>query len=858
MEANHGLSAQQVSSEDVLKQLVSFNFSEISVADVLKEIEKATGVSFSYSSRQISSDQKTSFQVEQVTLEEALNTLFAKIEVTFSQVEGKLILKKKPVTEARSIVTLHGYVTDAATGETLLGATILVRELHEGTATNPYGFYSASLPVGDYTLMVSYIGHVSVVKKISLQEDIGVNLQLSPNISELAELVITTDDSIARAEGLHNNIAPLDKVAILNKPSLFGEADVVKSLDLVPGVQLFRDGSTFFNVRGGDRDQNQILVDDAPIYNPSHFLGLFSSLSPEAIKDIQLYKGDLPASVGGRIASVLDIKTREGNLKRFGAEGNLSLISGRLTVEGPIKKEQSSFFVTGRRSIIGGLIKAANPDLSSLYFSDFNAKANVKLNANNRLYLSIFGGTDDFLAGAGIRWQNRATSLRWNHSFGSRLFSNTTFYTSRYDYQLRATDEIIWKNHISNASLKSDLTFFKTLNTTLKFGINVSGHNFNPGNVENSSGEIPAWAPFVPKRNASELVLYGNADKKLSEKLLITYGARLSSWTNFGRTIEYEFDKNYAVIDSVIIEDRSNYNEFSNLEPRLSLSYFGTKYSSFKLNYTRAVQYLMLISNSISPFNNLEVWLPASINLKPQIADQASVGWFYEKNVLRLGIEAYYKHLTNQVDYISQARLLLNPHLEGELRAGRGEAYGLETTVTKTSGQLTGWVSYSYSRSFRQIEGINNGEVYASLSDKPHQFLVNGTYLASQRLNLSGTFYVSSGAPVTTPTAFYQFQGRVVPVYGAKNNDRLPVYHRFDVSLRYQLNKRARSYLHYLSFSLFNLYSQKNSILENFNKIETPDGEFVVPAGTNTENRVISTRLFVYTVVPSVTYSFKL
>ena len=649
----------------------------------------------------------------------------------------------------------------------------------------------------------------------------------------------------------------MDHEKVILKTAAMGETDVIKSLDIIPGIQLFRDGSTFFNVRGGDRDQNQILLDEAPIYNPAHFMGLFSSIMPESIKDMKMYRGDFPAELGGRLSSVLDIKTRDGNLQQFGASGSIGLISGRLALEGPIAKGKSSYFISGRRSYIQGIVESADPDFDELYFSDFTAKANVWINKNNRIFLSTYLGKDKFRSDGGIEWGNKAGTFRWNHIFSDRLFANTTLYSSKYEYSLEQSSEFIWKNHISNVSLKMDFTNYLNLSNTLKFGLKLSGHNFNPGNVEDENGAIPVGQPFVPKRNATEFSLYVSNDQKINDAWLISYGARLSTWTNFGKTIEYTIDDNFVVVDSTTYDTRDAYHDEGYFEPRVSVTHLIDARNILKFNYTRSVQYINLISNSISPFNNLEVWMPSGVNIKPQIADQVSMGWYRTTEDWQWSLEAYHKKLQNQLDYVNQASILLNPHLESELRAGNGRAYGFETSLIRRSGVWTGSVTYTYSKSLRKIDGINNGEEYVSLWDKPHQFSINANWKRSARTTFSGTLYISSGGPITTPTSFYEYSGKTVPIYNSRNNDRLPVYHRFDMSINWQLNKTERKFNHYLSFSVFNLYAQKNSILLNFNKIEDGD-KHVVPVNTQGASPVVSSQVFVYNIVPSISYSFKL
>ncbi len=848
------LSLHVYGQDDVFDKKVNLNLKKTPLSDVLDQIAEQVGISFSYSTRNIPINDKVTLRIEEKTLRETLDEVFLGMKIEYLWIEGKMILRKakKTADEDRSF-TISGYLRDQSDGESLIGATVLVEELGAGTIANAYGFYSLSLPAGRYTIKYSYIGYEEMVENVSLNTDINLNLDLNTSTAFLQEIIITPSDSAQLVDNIHSNVTLLDNATILQKPSALGEPDVIKSLDVLPGIQLFRDGSTFFNVRGGGRDQNQMLVDEAPIYNPAHLLGLFSSFMPEAIKDIKLYKGNAPADFGGRISSVMDIRTRDGNLKNFGMTGRLGLISTRLAIEGPIKKDASSFFLSGRRSHIKTLL--ASEDLDEFVFSDLTGKVNLKINDKNRLFLSVFSSNDEYLQDEGLTWQNIAGTIRWNHVFNDRLFSNTTFYSSRYDYKMISSPVVTWENHIANASLKTDFTFYKNPSSTLKFGFKLSGHNFNPGNLE---GAPENGAPFVPKRNASEFSLYYSNEKQFSEKWLLTYGFRLSSWTNFGRTIEYQIDNNYQVVDTTTYETRDSYNDYSNLEPRLKLTHILDDRNFINFNYARSAQYLNLISNSISPFNNLEVWLPASINIQPQLADQVSVGWTHDREQWQLTVEGYYKAMQNQLDYANQAQLLLNPQFEAELRSGNGNAYGLETMFTKKTGKFTGTLTYVYSRSTRKINGINNDRRYPAVSDRPHQLAVNAILKKSPRTNFSGTLLVSSGAPITTPTSFYQFSGRTVPIYAEKNNNRLPTYHRLDLGWQHRLNRTEQKFNHYLTVSIFNFYSQRNSILRSFNKIVLENGDFRVPTTINNAKRLTPTHRFVYQAVPAISYSFKL
>ena len=841
---------------DPFQQQVSLHCEQCTISKLLDELTEKLSVTFSYSSRTLPVNRKLTLHVDNQPLSVVLDELLLGLQVEYSWTAGKVVLRKSnPDSNPPPTGTISGYLRDRENGETLIGATVYLRSINQGTVTNSYGFFSLTVPQGRYEIEYAYIGYETQVRPITLSENIQENISLQSDVSMLAELVIKPSDSLQNMDNLLSNANQIRMENVLKKPPPLGEPDVIKSLESQPGVGLYRDGSTFYNVRGGGRDQNQILVDEAPIYNSAHLLGLFSSFLPEAIKDLKLYRGTAPARYGGRVSSVMDIYTRDGNMQHFGGEGRLGLVSTQLAVEGPFKKDKSSFFLAARRSIIGGLLRGVGVNLNELYFADFTAKANLSLNKKNRLFISTFSSKDEYLNNGGLRWENKAGTIRWNHIFSDRLFLNTTFYTSKYEYQLLPGNGLIWKNHITNATLKADFSFYKDPKTTRHFGAKLSGHNFNPGNVQVINGPEVV---LVPKKNAAEFSMYLSNEKKLSERWQLNYGFRLSSWSNYGRTIEYVVGENYQIVDTLILENRSRYNKYANLEPRINLSYLAGPNHLLKFNYSRNVQYLNLISNSISPFNNLEVWLPASINIKPQIADQFTLGWVHQKQHWQLEVETYYKNLNNQLDYSNHAQLLLNPLLESQLRFGKGHAYGLEATILKKTGKWKGSASYTYSRALRKIQGINNNRIYPALWDIPHRVDVNLGYEKSNRVTFSGALTISTGAPNTTPTSFYRYSGRVVPYYESKNNGRLPTYHRFDLAWIYRINKREQRFNHFLTISMFNFYGQKNSILQSFNKIQLEDGSFQTPTDLNQEVFISPTHRFVYRVIPSINYSFRL
>jgi len=795
--------------------------------------------------------------------------------IEFIAVEDHIVLRPKiaksekqsvspPIEKPHGNYTLHGTLRDAVSGEVLIGATIWIPTLSKGTMTNAYGFYSLTVPEGKHTARLSYIGYKSKEIALDLKADRKADLSLEREISILPEILIEASafsGSIEQTQASRVNLRP---ASVENMPAMMGEGDVVKSLQMVPGIQLFADGSTMFHVRGGSRDQNLILLDEAPIYNPSHLLGLFSTISPEAAKDIKVYKGNIPIWQGGRISSLIDIYTNDGNMKKSGFSGSLGLISTRLAVEGPLKKDRSSFFLSGRFSHIKWFVQQFAPGTSKLYFYDINGKVQFQVNNNNRLYFSFYSGSDYFSSdnNSAITWGNFAATIRWNHIFNSRLFSNTTLYSSKYDYNLftSVSDNNRWHSSIANLSLKTDFSWFVNPEFNIKYGVSFSTHYFDPGNYTLGSGAPTGQVPSVSTRYANEITAYAGNEHTFYERLSISYGLRFSLWMNAGPGTEYQFDKDYNPVGSQKYEAGDIYHTYSNIEPRIELAYRLLKREVFNLYYTRSVQNMHLITNSISPFTSFEFWLPSGPNLQPQLGDQVGAGWVhqFENREMELSIDGYYKWMHNQIDYKDHASMILNPLIEGELRFGKGWSYGAEIMLRKTKGKLSGWLSYYYARSFRKIQGINNSHTFTAFSDRPHSISVVLNQMLSKRLVFSANWFYSTGTPVTTPSGFYNYNGHTVPLYEARNNQRLPDYHRLDLSLNIQLNRPDRKFKHKLNISIYNVYGRKNPVYVNFNKTELGNGEVKVPGDLFPSPKLLPTQTFIYGFIPSVSYQFKL
>ena len=838
---------------------ISLDLKDVTVEEVLAIISRNAGVTFSYNPKRIEASRKITYQARDKPLVAVLEDLSVLAGLDYEWVEGKVVLKPRQSAHAVSPhVTLSGFIKDEGNGEVLIGATVIIESLQVGVSSNAYGFYSLTVPKGNYTVTYSFVGFDRLVKVVDLNASVMETVSLRATTSWLEEIVVSayTPSVVSTVQLGKSSIKP-DQVT--EKPALMGETDVVKALEAVPGVKFHSDGSTFYYVRGGNRDQNLILVDDAPIYNPSHLLGLFSTLIPEAINDMSLYKGSMPASLGGRLSSVMDVRTKVGNDRHFQASGDLGLLTSKLTLEGPIRKEKSSFMLSGRVSRVKWFFEQGNDDIDRFNFFDLTGKVNFNIDEKNKLFFSFYTGSDNyFTSNNGIEWSNLAGSIRWSHIFNRRLFLNTTLAGSVYDYFLhtdRATNTR-WNSHISNLNLKSDFTYFLSPTQEITFGLSFAGYNFNPGNLTTG---IPGFiAPVVSVRNSEEFVLYANHEIRLGKRLGLSYGLRLSTWANRGGAFEILYDGARNPTDTLFFEKSDRYIDFDNVEPRITWSYFINENTSLKANFSRQVQNIHLISNSISPFTSLEVWLPSSFNIQPQRANQVSVGAyrFMPDRGISVDAEIFYKKMFNQIDYEGHAETLLNPLIERELRFGQATAYGMELQARKETGRLRWWLGYSYSRAKRKFDGVNGGRQFNAFYDRPHQVNVALSYDFGPRWKASLNWNYYTGAPFSAPVSFFQVNGLEVPVFGSTNNDRLPDYHRMDISATRKLNRRPHQrFQHDLSFSIFNLYGRKNLLFINFNKTEEA-GNFKIPANLLDAERV-SSQLFLFGFIPSVTYNFK-
>ena len=748
--------------------------------------------------------------------------------------------------------TISGTVRDGKNGELVIGATIKVEEDPSINITaNEYGFYSLSLPQGNYTIAVAYGGYENYRQTVQLDQNVKLDLILTEQkekVSQIEEVVISAVKKDKNLTSAQMGTETLSIKSIEKLPVLFGEKDVLKTIQLLPGIKSNGEGSSGFSVRGGATDQNLILLDEAPVYNASHLLGFFSTFNSDALKDASIIKGNSPAQYGGRLSSVMDVKMKDGNNKNYNVNGGIGLISSRLSVEGPIQKEKSSFIVSGRRTYADVFLKATDDFKDSkLYFYDLNLKANYQINENNRLYISGYFGRDVLGLGNTFStdWGNTTATLRWNSIINSKLFSNTSFIYSNYDYKVSLTSNdntFGLDSQIQDWNLKQDFSWFAGNKHSVRFGLQSIYHTITPSSASGTSmSSFPRNS-----RYSWENALYINDDFKATEKLTLNYGLRLSMFSVLGGDTFNTYD-NGVLTDSEFLEKGKFGKTYVNLEPRITANYRINEVSSIKGGYARNTQNLHLLSNSSSG-NPTDQWIGSSYSVKPEIADQISAGYSrnFNNNNYEINAEVYYKSMQNQIDFKNGAEITFDAaaDVEGELLFGKGRAYGLEIIAKKKSGKLTGWISYTLSKTERKINGINDNDWYNARQDKTHDLSVVATYELNQKWSFSGLFLYSTGNAVTFPTGKYELQGQTIFQYSKRNADRMPAYHRMDLSATYEPNKNKR-WKSSWSFGIYNVYGRENAYTIAFE--DNPNNP-----GTT---RAMQTSLFKF--VPNITYNFK-
>ena len=753
---------------------------------------------------------------------------------------------------AQKSYTLNGVIKSKNTGETLIGASIkLLGKVQAATSSNAYGFYSLNIPEDIYQIEISYIGYTTITKQILVKANLKEDFNLE-EFNNLNEVVIT---SVKRNENLTKAQMGIEKLNIKdiqNVPVLFGEKDILKTLQLLPGIKSAGEGNSGFYVRGGATDQNLILLDEAPVYNASHLLGFFSTFNSDAIKDATIYKGGMPAQYGGRLSSVLDVRMNDGNKKQTTFEGGVGLISSRLKIEGPFVKDKSSFMVSGRRTYADAFL-AFSPDTTLrgniLYFYDLNAKANYQLDDKNTLYLSGYFGRDKLGLNNtfGFNWGNATGTLRLNHLFSNRLFSNTSLIMSKYDYQIEnllSGNEFKVSSSINDFNLKQDFSLALAQTHELKFGFEGIHHTISPGQISSpitsSVNELK-----IEKRKGLEMAAYISDTYTLKDRINFIYGLRVSSFSVLGGSTYKTFTEEGNEISTKFYKNGALVKTYLNIEPRFATSFQLDNTKSIKASYARNVQNLHLMSNSTAT-SPTDLYIMNSLNTKPELADQFSFGYFnnFKDNNYEFSAEVYYKSMENQIEYRNGTDLRGNKNVEADLVYGKGRAFGIELFFKKKYGKFNGWIGYTISKTERQFNLVNDGNWFNAKQDKPHDISFVGIYKLNNRWIFSSTFVYSSGSAVTFPIGKYKLDGQTIFYYGERNGNRTPDFHRLDVSatLESKPNKKFNSSW---NFGIYNLYNRKNPFSIEFK--ENPDDR--------SQTQAVQRSLF--GVIPSITWNFK-
>ena len=750
------------------------------------------------------------------------------------------------LTQAQQRVTLSGTVRSAENGENLIGVAVAIPALNTGTTTNTYGFYSISVPVGSYTIQYSYVGFGTQQQTVDLTKSTKLNINLAASSQELGEVVIQAGNLEEKLKTTQMSVDQLTSAQAKLMPALFGEVDIIKTLQLKPGVQSGGEGSAGLYVRGGGPDQNLFLLDEATVYNASHLFGFFSIFNSDAVRSVDLYKGGFPAQFGGRLSSVVDVKLKEGNNKQFAASGGIGLIASRLTIEGPIQKNKSSFIISGRRTYVDLFTKLVNkinednPDFNPIpgyYFYDFNAKANFDLGANDRVYVSGYLGND--LIGFrnsgfnfNFNWGNKAATLRWNHIFNPKLFSNTSFTASSYRYKVaNALQDFSFdlSSNIKDLTFKTDFDYLPGRAHSFKFGAMATRHKFEVGRLKAGTEDQAVSFSSGSNFQGLEYGLYAGDEYAPAPSLTFNYGLRLSGFYN-------------------------GQNNFNGLEPRFAVRYSLNESLSLKASYTRMMQYVHLVSNSGASLPT-DIWYPSNKVVQPQRSQQVAVGVskLFGNGKYLFTNEVYYKRMRKQIDFRDGAQLFANENLNAEFLFGKGRSYGNEIYIEKKEGRTTGWIGYTLSWSYRQFADINEGRWYPNRYDRRHDISVVALHQLKPRLHLTGTWVYGTGNAFSVPVARLIVQGLpgddpgFVPVYSERNSYRQAAYHRMDLGLVYKLRpKRGESDL---TFSVYNAYNRRNPYFVYFEQLENE------AEGITTGFRARQVSLF--PVIPAITYNFK-
>lgn len=835
--------------------LISIYKRQATMKEVLNDIEQKTGcVCFFPEDVKQEMNRRVSLKVANQPLKYVLDELFKQTDLSYqllgkqiSITRGKKVAKSISSTVSKRVI-LRGIVTDRETKKPLPNVNIFIEQLKTGTVTGDEGAYAINLPQSTYRMRISYIGYKEQYVTVNLSNATEYNIELQSD-TQLNEVLVTADRKDENVSRTNMGVEKLSISEIRRMPALMGEVDVIKAIQLLPGVQPTAEGSSGYSVRGGSADQNLIVLDNATVYNASHMFGFFSVFNNDVVQNVELYKGDMPMKYGGRLSSLLDVQLKDTYTDKVKGNGGIGLISSRLMLEGSLGKK-TNWLIAGRRSYADLFLKASSDEQvkkTVIYFYDLNAKLSHRFSATDKLAINLYMGNDKFGTSsvAEFSYGNRVGSLTWGHIYNENLLFKLSLNATNYHYMLKSeldNASIKWESNITDLMLRWDWEhslsdFFK-----LSYGATSTFHIFNPGLVTR-----PNYPDYKLQRNyALEHAVYLSAEHKVTDKLTLRYGVRFSAFQNMGKATIYKYDKDYEVSDSVKYKSGKIYHTYYSFTPRVAAVYKLTDHSSVKANYARNTQFMQLANNSAvgSP---LDLWFPSSPNIKPQTVDMVSAGYFhnFKNNAIETSVEVYYKKMHNVIDFADHAQLLLNDKLEGEVRTGTGKAYGVEFMIKKNTGRLTGFINYTLSRSERTIPEINKGKTYLSPYDKPHSLNISASYQLSKKWSVSAAWIYATGNPTSYPTGRFEVNGEYFPIYSGRNEFRKEDYHRLDLSATYvPTPKRKRKWTGEWNFSLYNAYGHKNPWIITYDQ-NTPSG---IPTAKMT---------CLFSFVPSITYNFK-
>jgi hypothetical protein len=853
-------------ANDMLNKKISIHAENLPVKEVLNMISEKTGIGFSYSNDLVQFSKKISLNYDNKPLKQVLDQLIANTKITYSLIGKQIVFQaaKEPPRKH----SISGYVEDKENSEKLIGAYVFDSHTRQGGISNSFGYFSLSLPEGQSSITAHYFGYEDQTIQLQLNRDTCINFKLVPSrpvgLAEVRVFASMPELKLTKPQLGMMNINSKDVKKI---PVLLGEADVMRAMQILPGIQAANERSSGISVRGGSIDQNLYLLDDAPIFQISHMVGFYSVFNNDAVKDIKIYKGDIPANYGGRISSLVDVRLKDGNMQKIAVSGGIGLVSSSLNVEGPIIKDKVSFSVSGKYAYSGRLLKFINKNIN-ISFYDFNCKLNAILSNKSRVYLSSYIGGDDARIGLNSRYQNNTVSLRWNYVYTPKLFSNVSLIYSNYNFKSGSTDNTndysnyTWQSGIRQITLKAEYNYYFNNKNTIDFGASTSHTNFNPGKLEGNEvtiGSIKKNTPFSNRVSGQQAVLehaiYASNQQKLTDKLTFKYGVRASLYQNLGGHWVYRLN-DYQVSDSFYVAKNHTYANSFSVEPRLGINYRVFRNAAIKASYTYTSQQTQLLMKTTGG-GPLDVWFPSGVNIKPQTSSQFSAGYVHYlfSNLLEASIETYYKKMNHIIDYKDGATFLnktsvnsidkTNYNFEEQLRTGKGEAYGGEFMLKFDHQRIDGFASYTYSRSKRIVDGINSGRSYLSPFDRPHTFNLFLNWNLSKRLSLSCNFRHQSGQVTTVPLYTMDMFGKTLKGFGNRNEYRLPYYQRLDLSLTLKNKQKARKRYHSeWNFAVVNALNYANISYIEF-----------VPSKEN-PNIINAKGISMLGLIPSVSYHF--